>query len=135
MRKIRDTFLHLLADNLPTIPIHPVRFDPADPAAGIIQLDALNVTFLDYTTSRGAGRSRVSLDVVFSNESAALDAMETIQEVLSAGFYAPLLDYTSIEVPVVSGGNIYWDIGGIRFMRVASDQYSHYVCLLVLKHT
>lgn len=135
MRKIRETFLHFLADNLPTVPIHPVRFDPTDPSSGITQIDATNVTFLDYTTSNGSGSTRVALDIVFSSESAAMDAIETMQSVLSLGCYAPILDYADTDAPVESGGNIYWDVSGIRFMRVASDQYSHYVCILILRHT
>lgn len=135
MRKIRETFLHFLADNLPTIPIHPVRFDPVDPSASITEIDAVNVTFLDYTTNLGSGSSRVALDIVFSSESAAIDAIETMQSMLSAGCYAPIVDYADTDTPVESGGNIYWDVSGIRFMRVASDQYSHYVCILVLRHT
>lgn len=135
MRKIRDTFLHFLHDNILSVSINPVRFDTSDPSASLLKIDALNVTFLDYRTSNGSGSSRVSLDVVYSSENEAVDVIETLQEFLSLSFNTPLIDYTDPEAPVVVGGNIYWDIEGIRFMRVASNQYSHYVCILVLRHT
>jgi hypothetical protein len=45
MTPIRDTFLHYLADNLPSLTIHPLRADPNDPTAGIFAMNAVNIRF------------------------------------------------------------------------------------------
>jgi hypothetical protein len=133
MTPIRDTFLHYLADNLPSLTIHPLRADPNDPTAGIFAMNAVNIRFANANFGVSICTQHVNIDICYDSELDAVNAMNSVWTVLGAAFSCPLLDYTDPAHPVqLNTNNIYWDALGVKFRSVRSDFYSHYTCSLKL---
>jgi hypothetical protein len=136
VRQIRDTFLRYIADNIGAgIPIHALRDDPQDPGAGVLQANAINISFLDVRLGNGTAVStmQVVLDVLNDDENTAVDWMAAVWGVLSAAFYARVKDYTNPSSPVATNKNITWET--VPFKRIASQVYTHYSCVLSLRFT
>ena len=57
MRSARDTLLHYLSDNLPSLVIHNLRVYKSLPALNEIMLNAVNVTFHNSDFSGPSRRS------------------------------------------------------------------------------
>jgi hypothetical protein len=133
MIQVRDTFLHYLADNLPSLKVHPIRSDPNDPASAVFEMNAVSVTFGNMDFGVLTSIQHVSIDICYDTESAAVATMQSVWTALGAAFFCPLLDYTDTAAPVPVGtNNIYWDRLGVKFRRVRSDYYCHYTCSLKL---
>lgn len=133
MQKVMDTFLHFIADNLPYT-IHPIRHDSEDPSSSDLQLDAINIEFLDYRPQLGSSTLRVVLDVMYNDERTAVAVVETIYDLLSAAYYTELKDYAVPSSPVEVGSNVFWDRNNVSFSRISNDNYTHYSCILTLRH-
>ncbi len=80
----RQTFLHYLADNLPSIPINANRVDKTNPKANMIRVNALNVAFhnSDFAGPGQLSETIVTLDVVNDFELVAIDWAEQISGLL-----------------------------------------------------
>jgi hypothetical protein len=133
MRACRDTFLHLLADNLTSRTIHPIRRDKDDPSAGELASNAINVHFITDDPRVQVGSTNVSIDVVYENELDAIDAVRDLFTLLSAQYMTPKLDYSSGS-PSAVGTNLIWNPQDVKFRTVFSDFYFHYSCTLPIKH-
>ena len=132
MRNARDSFLHYLADNL-SFDVHALMADANSPASSRLQLNTLNVDFLDISPSFGNATIRVVLDVLHDDENAALDMIQGIWDLFKQAFYTPILDYSDPAHPATAAW-LYWDQGQTRFTRVATDRYCHYTCTLTLRY-
>jgi|SRR5581483_1827717 len=135
MRNTRDSFLHFLADNLDGIPVHNIRRDPNKPDADKIQVNAVNVHFLDVAPDTQVGNTTVVIDVINDDELTALSWVNQVWTLLSSAFFTPKLDYSNPESPVSTGTNIMWDRHKVRFRVIVSDFYYHHSCVLTLQHT
>lgn len=133
MRIARDTFLHFLADNLSGINVHGIRRDPNDPAAGLLQMEAVNVCF--DRVDMGVVLSTIfgKIDVISASELSATDMMQEVWQLLSGRFYTPMLDYTNPTSPVDTGTTLMWKRGGVRFMPVENDSYYNFSCTLPIQ--
>ena len=136
MRPCRDTFLHFIADNLGGgISVHAKRCDPNDPAADQLQVNAVNIYFLDIELDQIAVETAV-IDVINNDENTAVDWVTALWTILHAAYFTPLLDYTVPASPVPAGGNVIWDRKKIRFKRISKDDnYCHLSCVLPLRFT
>lgn len=134
MRAVRDTFLHFLADNITGITLHPVRREIDRPDSDRLQMNAVNVQFLNIDPRIHVSSQTVSIDVIFDDELTALNWVNKVWGVLNKAFYTPKYDYTVSATPVATGTNIMWEPEDIGFRPVTTDYYSHYSCLLELKH-
>lgn len=134
MRVARDTFLHFIYDNANgQFEVHPIRTDPNDPAASVFKMNAVNIHFLNLALGVDTHTQHVSIDVVYDDESSAVEATTALWNILSASFSCPLLDYTDTSNPVTTGtGNIFWDRRSVKFRYVRSDFYHHSTCSLKL---
>ena len=134
VRNTRDSFLHFLADNQPSVTIHPVRMERDSPSSNTLQVNSLNVAFHDATYSSGAPTSQfVTIDILHEDELEALDIEESTVALLQKGAATPLLDYTIPASPVsVSKRLIYWKSESIKFRTVVSPDYYHRSCVLEL---
>lgn len=133
MSFVRDTFLHFIADNLVSIPTHPIRRDPNDPSADLLQSNALNIQFLDISPQVSVSVQRVVVDVLNDDENTCSDWVDSVWALISSSFYTPLCDYTEPTAPIAQGSNVFWDSAKTRFTRVASTMYAHYSCVLDLQ--
>lgn len=134
MRATRDTFLHYLADNLPTLTIHNIRVDKADPKLNEIRINAVNVTFhnSDFSGPSDLSQSLVTVDVIYENELDAVTAAEGISQLLFTAAYAPLTDYTVPTSPVqISNERLFWNLA-LRFKPVHAENFFHMSALLHL---
>jgi hypothetical protein len=129
---VRATFLHLIADNLTGITVHPVRQDSNDPASSVMQVEAVNVEFMNVNTAV-VGSQSVSIDVISADESNCIAWIDALWTILSAAFFTPLLSYQNPTAPTPLGTNVMWDRDRVRFVKVAADTYSHYSCVLPLR--
>jgi hypothetical protein len=128
MRSVRDTFLHFLADNLPGVTVRYLRRDLNDPSADNLAVNALNVQFLNVELGHIDTHQ-----TVLDTDEAALAAMQSAWEILKAGAYTPLLDYTVPATPVVVGKNVFWDRNKVQFRRLYDDNHCRYTCTLPLR--
>lgn len=133
MRQIRDTFLHYLSDNLPeSMPVHALRVDPLDAAAGLLAMNSINVQFLGMRLDT-LGKQQAVVEVVNDDENTAADWMWCVWKLLRSSFYTPLFDYTNPSFPKSEVGNVFWDHNSVNFMRVANTTYVHYSCTFQLR--
>lgn len=132
MRNVRDSFVHYLADNLPH-PVHVLRADSKDPSASRLQLNTINVDFIDLSPSFGNATIRVALDVLNDDENTAIDMVQSIWDLFKTSFYTSVVDYSDPAHPELSA-RIWWEQGQTRFTRVATDRYCHYSCNLTLRY-
>jgi hypothetical protein len=130
--QVRDTFLHFLADNLPTATVHFVVRDPADPGADKLKMNCVNVEFLGFGLAHDISTHDVSVDVVADSEEDAITWMSEVWTLLKSAFYTPLLDYADAENPVARGSNLMWD-RQVNFRPVHSEYYTHYSAIIGLK--
>lgn len=133
MKKVRDTFLHFLADNMGTTPVHPIRRDPNDPGGEVLQLNAVNVEFFGVDLDTGVSTFQVAVDCIAEDETSVLNMVNSVWSLLKSAFYTPMLDYTNPASPTSTGRNIMWDRYKVRFKKVANPNYCHYTCLLTLR--
>lgn len=133
MTNVVHTFLKLLSDNL-SYPIKPVRISASDPSAGVPEVGAINVTFLDHHFEIGANSTRVVLDVLFDTEAEQFAAIAELATVLGAAYYTPTMNYADPSTPVAVGGHVYWDKDDVSFMRINVDNYCHHTCVLTLRY-
>ncbi len=134
MRHTRDSFLRFLKDNLPpTVPVHNVRLDQSAPDSDKLQMNAVNVTFLDVNPSVQVGFTQVEIAVIHDDELTALDWVKQVFLLLSAAYFTPRYDYTNPNVPVATGSNIFWDTA-TDFRQVFGGFYADYRCTLTLRH-
>jgi len=136
MTRSRDSFLHFINDNLPTgVVCHALRRDPASRASDALQMNAVNVSFLNLSAGDGTAlcAQQVVIAVVADDENTAVDWVGTLFTLLRSAFYCPMLDYTVPTAPVATGTNIMWDRKRVTFKRITSEGYAHYSCLLSLK--
>lgn len=131
IRAVRDTFLHYLSDNLVGIPVHALRYDPDNPGADGIQLNAVNIQFLNVDLDL-AGKIQVAVDIVTTNENTAADWMESVWLILGASFMTTVYDYTVPTLPVAQSANLMWARDAIKFRRVSNDNYARYSCVMQL---
>lgn len=136
MRELRDSFLHFLADNLSSsgISVHPIRRDSNNPGTEKLQANCINVQFLNVEPSVQVGNQLVAIDVIHEEELTALDWMETVWDLLSSTFYAPLYDYSDPANPAPLGTNIMWGRNRVRFKPMNSDFYTRYRCEMSLEY-
>ena len=132
MREIQDTFLHYIADNLdPSIPARALRDDTSDASAGVLQLNAVNLSFLNFTLNKPSTPSTLQavIDILNDNESACVDWVNAVW-LLLRGIMIPLLDYSVPSTPAPVGRNLFWD--KFTFRKVSGNSYAHYSCTVLL---
>jgi hypothetical protein len=134
MRQARDTFLHFLADNLPTLTIHNLRHDPNFPSASQLQMEGLNIQFLNDSPRVDVSGLTVTIDATYANELDAVDAMTTVWKLLQLTGYTRLTDYSDPNNLIVHNTNLVWDTTQVRFRPVFSDTYTRFSCLLALSY-
>jgi hypothetical protein len=135
MRGVRDTFLHFLADSadLNGVSIHPIRQDPENPNAGLLQANAINVQFLDSNATLLLDTYKVSIDVLNDDENTAVDWVEKVKRLLRYAYMTPLLDYSADPAnPVRKGTMLMWSPP--RFRPVTSAPYAHFACTLSIQY-
>ena len=132
MIQAQDTFLHVIADNLPSLTVHPLRTDPAHPENETLQVDAVNVEFTIADLRVQVSQVYASIDVVNESEQTARDQALQIAQLLQQGGVAPEQDYSTTP-PTPTGRNIFWNPNAVRFRPVNSgDTYFRFNCTLVL---
>ena len=132
MRQIRDTFLHLLADNLVGITVHNLRRDPNYPDSDNIKGNAVNVQFTNANYDNRESTLVAHVDIVHESELTATDWMQSVWAILGNNLMAPLLDYSVTPTsPTDTGQNIYWT-QPVKFRPIADDFYFRYSCTLTL---
>lgn len=132
MRLVYNTFLKYIAENC-AVSVHPVRKDPGNPDSEVLQLNSVNISFLDYMPNQGNGQTRFVLDLCYESENAAIAAMTSVLAALLA-YQTQVVDYTVPTSPVSIQSYLYWDRTSVRFMRVLNPNYVHYSCTLTVQH-
>jgi hypothetical protein len=139
MRRAIDSFLHLLADNLIDITWHPIRVDKNHPENEILQMNAVNVSFVISDFRVQVSQVYTSIDVVNDSELTAIDQATEIATLLQASGVSPLMDYSGVTatpptLPVrVGSKNIFWNPNALRFRPIGTnDAYYRSNCTLVL---
>lgn len=133
VRDARDTFLHVLADNLVGIKVHPLR-KSAIKEEGIPQVNAVNVCFHDFDNSPNRESVvMVSIDIIYDDELTAGDIADQVARLLHTAAFTPKLNYSDPDNPVTTGTNISWD-SKVAFISVETDRYSHYSATVNLYH-
>ena len=134
MRAARDTFLHYLKDNLPSLTFNNLRVDKQNPKLNEIMVNAVNVAFhnSDFSGPSELSSLLATVDVINDNELTALDQAEQIANLLFKAAYAPLLDYIVPSSPVqISNERLFWNLT-LRFKPVHSENFFHMSALLHL---
>lgn len=140
MIDVRDSFLHFLADNLQpiivnglqvSIPVHNVRRDLNTPGNDQLQMEAVNVKFLNTDYSMEVSNLTVSIDVLYSDELQAAGVQDALFTLLKQAAYTPKLDYTNPANPVDVGYTVFWE-PAIKFKPIHDMLYIHYHARFVL---
>lgn len=138
MRNATDSFLHLIADNLPALKVHPLRTDHAHPENETLQMNAVNIEFTIADLRVQVSQVYASIDVINDDELVARDWALQIAQLLQQGGIAPEMDYSGLAATpptaaVPTGANIFWNPNAVRFRPVNSgDSYFRFNCTLVL---
>jgi hypothetical protein len=133
-RAARDTFLHYLSDNLPSLVFHNMRVDKKNPKLNEIMVNAVNVTFhnTDFSGPSDLSQVLVTVDVIYDSELDAVAAAESITRLLFTAAFAPLMDYTIPSAPVqISNERLFWNLA-LNFKPVHADNFFHMSALLHL---
>ncbi len=134
MRNVRDTFLMCLHDNIGTYTLHNVRYDKQDSQANVPMLNAVNVTFTNADFAVTAVSEHIlTIDVMWDDEFAAIDAAETVANVLKATSSIPLMDYSGDPPVQVLNSRVMWNPNSVKFRPVKVDDYFHLSCLIHLQ--
>lgn len=132
IRQVHDTFIQMLIDSLTGITVKEIRFDASDAQAGTIELNALNVTFLNRNYAIQPDQIQVTLDVCYDNQLNALDVEEQVAKLLQRAAFMQLLDYTNPASPAsVPNKTISWK-AEVSFRPVVADTYYHSTTTIVL---
>lgn len=131
LQNVRDTFLHFLSDNLTGVIVHPRRIDEYDPAGDDFAENAVNVEYVGISLGFISSEQEVALDVIYTNERDAVDVVHQVWTLLSSAFYTPVKDYTVSSTPTTLDKHLVWS--SVRFKKVYSGEYTHFVCLMSLK--
>lgn len=123
MRATRDTFLHFLSDNLPSLTVHPIRKDSNRPDGAKLADNAVNVQFLTIRPRVHIAEQLVSIDVIHEEELTAVDMAESVYELLSSAYYTPKYDYTNPSAPLLTGQNIMWSKDEVNFIPIDNDPF------------
>jgi hypothetical protein len=135
MQDCRDTFLQYLADNLQDITVHAVRQDKARPANALVQMNALNVQYLNSYFSVIVSRQYVALDVCADDERTALSYADAVADLLQLSGSIPKNHYASDGTITPTGGFLYWNPNAVNFKTVETGgECVRLNCLLVLSH-
>lgn len=140
MQDCRDTFLSYLAANLPGITIHPIRQDPDHPENQVIQMNSVNVEFLNSSFSVFVSKQYVAIDVAMDLERDALATATAVAALLQTNASIPKNHYTvdqatheTVVTPV--GTSIWWNPNAVNFKDIQTDgAYFRFNCLLTLQH-
>jgi len=133
MIEARDSFLHLLADNLPAeVKVHNVRKDPDTPGSERLHTNKVNVQFLSDDLHTGVSLVLVTVDVIHEDERTAIDWTKKVWDILSAALYAPVYDYSS-GTPVATGWNLSWG-QPVRFRPIFDELYTRRSATLTLSY-
>lgn len=133
MIEVRDSFLHFLADNITSITVNgsvvPItiknnRRDINDPKSEQIQIDAINIKFLNTDYAVEVSNQTVSIDVVYTDELQCAAVTEALFNLLKQAAYTPKLDYTNTTNPVDVGYTVFWE-PAIKFKPIHSEFYTH----------
>ncbi len=134
MRQTRDSFLHLLKDNLPiNTPLHNLRRDTSKPDSDKLHVNAVNVQFLDAAPNAQVGSTLVEIAVIHEDELTALAWVKDVYDILGARYMTEKFDYTVPATPVATGTNLYWE-RDLQFKAIYSEHYVDFRCALVLRH-
>lgn len=135
MRNARDTFLHLIADNLPQYTVHNVRRDVARPQQSQLAANAINIEFYYDKLSVIESGLQAAIDVIYDDELVTINVVEGLSRILNYTEYTPLKSYAaSITEPVHLGTNLRWSSKQIKFSKLVSDLYFRYNCRLYLMY-
>jgi hypothetical protein len=132
----RDTFYHYLADNLPSLTFHYVRFDKNNIERNELQNNSVNITYhnADPLGAGAISEQLVTIDVLNDDELGAIAQVEQVATLLQKVAFAQLLDYTNATSPVPIGSSkVFWDLK-LKFKPVKSDNYFHMSALIHLHH-
>ena len=138
MIQAQDTFLHIIADNLPSLTVHPLRIDHAHPENESLQMNAVNIEFTIADLRVQVSQVYTLIDVINDDEQTARTQALQIAQLLQQGGVAPEMDYSGLAATpptpaVPTGRNIFWNPNAVRFRPVNSgDSYFRFNCTLVL---
>jgi hypothetical protein len=134
----RDTFLQYLADNVQGVTIHALRQDISDPAKALLQMNALNVQFLNSSFSITVSKQFVALDVCADDDRTALFNATQVVNILQLTGSIPKNHYalvSGVKVATPTGGFLYWNPNALNFKNVETGgAYVRLNCLLALQH-
>lgn len=141
MQDCRDTFLQYLADNLQGVTVHPVRQDPSHPEDSLVQMNALNVQYLNSYFSVIVSRQYVALDVCADDERTALRYAASVATLLQLSASIPKFHYEPDNfapdgvTATPTNGFLYWNPNAVNFKTVETGGTCVRLnCLLVLSH-
>ncbi len=134
IRNAQDSFVKYLSDNITIAPVNVLRRDVTRPDGETLQMNAVNLSFLNNDLQISVSGMVVVIDVVNDDEYSAINVMQKVWELLSARFFTPKLDYSDPSNPLSSGTNMFWDSKAVHFTKVYSDYYTHFTCRLPFFH-
>jgi hypothetical protein len=125
IKNVHDTFLHFLADNLTGIKVRELMFDKDDMTSRIIQTNALNVEFTNFTTTVEHTLT-VVFDLAHNDTLTARDWEEQIVNLLHATAMTEVMDYRTdpANPKVVPQQRISWP-AKLSFRPIVADTYYH----------
>lgn len=134
MRNTIDSFIKFLSNELINVPLHILRSDPNKPENSQLQLNAVNLYFLQSSYDRHISGLEASIDVVYEDELVGIGVKDQLWQILRKTFYIPKYNYLISSNPVLLNSNIYWDSDAVRFRLITRDNYTHFSCTLFLRH-
>jgi hypothetical protein len=120
------------------VTIHALRQDASDPAKALLQMDALNVQFLNSYFSVHVSKQYVALDVCADDERTALSHASQVAYILQLTGSIPKNHYTlvsGVKIATPTGGFLFWNPDALNFKTVETGgAYVRLNCLLALQH-
>lgn len=135
MLTIADSFIEYLQLELDSLPVHWVRVS-AEENSNRQQMNAVNVTVLDFTERGSMEEALISLDILGDDERIVWGWAKAVRDVLRSRQYTPEIDYaTTPASPKVSGQMVEWDGNKVKFTVVAADTgYFHLNSTIPILH-
>lgn len=125
-----DSFIEFLDSSLDGEPeVYWWRQTAVDEHAGLLKLNALNVSILGFYGDGSTEMALVSLDLLADDERKLLTWLRTVRDLLRDTQIVLEFDYTGSPAPVATGRTLSWDGNYVRFLSVRAPRgtrYTHY---------
>lgn len=134
----KDTFAMFLSTNLATqgISFQWLMKDSSDPALSRLKINAVNLYYMNEYSQSTLDVLQASIDIIHQVERTAILWQDYITRLLRQSGMTKNKYYSDDPGnPTNKYGNVFWDVRGLRWTTINTDDYVQYNLTLELTHS